>query len=213
MQFSTILQTVLLLGAAPALVHSANCNPGANNWGVSTSQYQQAASAICSGGTDVETFFGSVGGGTGRYVKSWFNGSKGSRSQCWVSFPRSNSLPAFSISILKEKKKKQAKNQKTNPQSLERIQQHHQPMHPTAEPRRRLVGLVLQRRRAALRSAVVLPKNVDPLCLYCRQTKRGGRGNCIQARSLVLHGIFDPRVFKSSVFESDIYIETDSPKI
>lgn len=85
MQFSNILQAVLLLGATPALVHAANCNPGANNWGVTTSQYQQAASAICNGGTDVETFFGSVGGGTGRYVKSWFTGSQGSRSQCWVS--------------------------------------------------------------------------------------------------------------------------------
>ena len=85
MQFSNIIQAILLLGATPALVNAANCNPGANNWGVSTSQYQQAASAICNGGTDVETFFGSVGGGTGRYVKSWFNGSKGSRSQCWVS--------------------------------------------------------------------------------------------------------------------------------
>lgn len=87
MEFSNILQAVLLLGATPALVHTANCNPGANNWGVSTSQYQQAASSICNGGTDVETFFGSVGGGTGRYVKSWFNGSKGSRSQCWVTPP------------------------------------------------------------------------------------------------------------------------------
>ena len=87
MQFSTFLPAVLLLGATPSLVHAANCNPGANNWGVNTAQYQQAASAICSGGTDVETFFGNVGGGTGRYVKSWFNGSKGSRSQCWVSPP------------------------------------------------------------------------------------------------------------------------------